>query len=247
MKQLASEQKVDMESFEREMLLLYRLPPHPNIVRYLFHSTVNGKLCLFMTRHSSTLQEKIHTRYEKNEDFSENSIRSIGCKIISGIKFLHSNHIIHRDIKTENIYYTSGSDGDLKEVVIADFDSATTRTSNVQSTIGTLGYMAPEVFNSKEIGTGYSNSADIFSFGMVLYSLITLREPFYHVTNPFQIYIDLKNNVCPMLDDSHISKYSAELLQLHRDCIQLDPECRPTPATILEILQGKTSAPSNNN
>jgi len=119
-----------------------------------------------MTRHASTLQKVIHTKFQEKDAFSETAIRSIAFKIVSGIKFLHGNQIIHRDIKTENIYVTPSSDGELKEVVIADFDTATrTGTANVpQSTIGTLGYMAPEVFNNKQLGTGYTFTADSMLF-----------------------------------------------------------------------------------
>ena len=129
MKQLTSENKIDLESFEREMDILYRLPSHPNIVRCkliqvegkicsihadLFHNTVNGKLCLYMTRHATTLQKVIHTNRRNENTFSEHEILSIASKIISGIEFLHENQIIHRDIKvcvlpfhidSTNMYY----------------------------------------------------------------------------------------------------------------------------------------------
>lgn len=53
-----------------------------------------------MTRHTSTLQKVIHTKSDGDAQyFSENAIRSIALKIISGIQFLHNHQIIHRDIK----------------------------------------------------------------------------------------------------------------------------------------------------
>ena len=57
-----------------------------------------------MTRHATTLQRVIHTAREDNNLFSENEIRAIATKIISGIQFLHENQIIHRDIKVCQLF-----------------------------------------------------------------------------------------------------------------------------------------------
>src|SRR3990167_4155180 len=206
MKQLASENKIDLVNFEQEMTILYQLPAHPNIVRCLyfplpssfsfpfssfslpsfffppflplllpllftcpcplslhstllsfsstislsispsillstltlsdlfyclyiyiylsiylsisiylfiyscmvanlnenqdlFHCTLNGKLCLFMTRHSHTLQNIIHRKRDLKQPFSQPELCSVAYKIISGIEFLHTQQILHRDIK----------------------------------------------------------------------------------------------------------------------------------------------------
>lgn len=63
--------------------------------------------------------------------------------------------------KAENIYCTPDSCGNLKEVVVADFDTAKrTQGTTALSTIGTLGYMAPEVFDNSNVEGSYSFSAD---------------------------------------------------------------------------------------
>ena len=65
----------------------------------LFHCTLNGKLCLFMTRHSHTLQNIIHRKRDLKQPFSQPELCSVAYKVISGIEFLHTQQILHRDIK----------------------------------------------------------------------------------------------------------------------------------------------------
>jgi len=235
MKQLQSSNKIEVESFEREMAMLYELPKHPNIVQYLFHCTLNGNMCLFMTQYDSTLKDIIDEKVKSNESFSEYEICSISKKIMLGIQHLHKHDIIHRDIKTQNIYCTVTTTG-LQEVVIADFDTAKHIGKTCLSTIGTLGYMAPEVFDNTELKS-YSYSADIFSFGMVLYSLLSLKEPFYNIDNPFRIYEAMKNGQCPLIEEEKMKNYSSGLIRLHKSCTQLQPDLRPTTSGVLIILE----------
>lgn len=105
-------------------------------------------------------------------------------QIIFGLKYLHYNNIIHRDIKCSNIFLDQ-----YDNIKIGDFGTSKILTEYLnygQTQIGTPYYMAPEIF--KRIR--YTNKVDIWSLGIVLYELITLDVPFkgYNM-------IDLKNNI----------------------------------------------------
>jgi hypothetical protein len=101
MKQLKREyvSKMDIQCFEREMDILYQLPPHPNIVRYLFHTAIGKDLCLFMQLYSGTLREYLDKRREQNQLLSVEMICAMALEISDGLAFLHEHNVIHRDIK----------------------------------------------------------------------------------------------------------------------------------------------------
>jgi len=250
MKQLASESKTDTENFEREMNILYNLPPHPNIVRYLFHKTIQGRICLFMTRYDCTLQTIIRKRRENQNYFSLEQICFIANKVLEGIRFLHQHQIIHRDIKTENVYVSMSYEGAMKEVVIADFDSAKRIGvgTTLQSTIGTFGYMAPEVYqrNLKDV-SGYTSNADVFSFGMVLYSLMSLEEPYSHIPNPFNIYQAIQKGEMPLLSEEQKKRYHSGIFLLYQACTRVDPEERPLMSVISTQLSALASLAATTN
>jgi serine/threonine protein kinase len=109
-------------------------------------------------------------RIEKNY-FNNNEIGLILIQILFSIHYLHSKKLLHRDIKTHNIFLTSlgfVKIGDLGFCKIYDND-------NSNSTFcGTPYYVAPEVWENQK----YSEKSDMFSIGVVLYELITFTRPF---------------------------------------------------------------------
>ena len=101
MKQLKREYvcSFDIKCFERELDILYRLPRHPNIVRYLFHTTIGSDLCLFMQLYSGTLREYLDSQRVNNNYLNYQTLSTMALEIVHGIQFLHSHGVIHRDIK----------------------------------------------------------------------------------------------------------------------------------------------------
>lgn len=101
--------------------------------------------------------------------------KSIIYQVLSGLKYLHENKIIHRDMKPANILM------DKSEIryKIADFGVATEvigKNSNTHRTnTGTPWYMAPEVIKNE----AYSYSIDIWAVGCILYELISGKRPYY--------------------------------------------------------------------
>lgn len=104
MKQLKRELvcQMDIKCFEREMDILYQLPPHPNIVRYLFHTSHGSDLCLFMQLYSDTLRNYLDERRKTQQLLPVELIAEMSLEIASGIQFLHQHGVIHRDIKVQN-------------------------------------------------------------------------------------------------------------------------------------------------
>lgn len=118
------------------------------------------------------LDNLIKKHIKDRKYISDKTIAKWTLQLASALKYLHRNNIIHRDIKTSNIFLDSNWDiklGDLgiSKIMGNDFNLANTY-------IGTPYYMAPELYEGKK----YNTKCDIWSFGCIIYELITLRKPF---------------------------------------------------------------------
>lgn len=111
----------------------------------------------------------------------------------SALKYLHRHHIIYRDLKSENILVWSfpaptSPDQTNHQVTIKLADYGISRSAalaGMKGLGGTPGFMAPEIekYVGKEL---YTDKVDSFSFGMYIYELVTLHQPFYDL-NPAQV------------------------------------------------------------
>ncbi|XP_016062096.1 PREDICTED: serine/threonine-protein kinase 33 isoform X2 [Miniopterus natalensis] len=118
----------------------------------------------------------------KKGHFSENETRWIIQSLASAIAYLHSNDIVHRDLKLENIMVKSSFTDDNNEmnlnIKVTDFGLAVKKHGGseamLQTTCGTPIYMAPEVINAHD----YSQQCDIWSIGVIMYMLLCGEAPF---------------------------------------------------------------------
>ncbi|XP_015419219.1 PREDICTED: serine/threonine-protein kinase 33 isoform X2 [Myotis davidii] len=119
---------------------------------------------------------------KRKEHFSENETRWIIQSLASAIAYLHSNDIVHRDLKLENIMvkssFTDANNEMNLNIKVTDFGLAAKKHGGseamLQSTCGTPAYMAPEVINDHD----YSQQCDIWSIGVIMYSLLCGEPPF---------------------------------------------------------------------
>ena len=218
-----------------ELNLLYQLPKHPNIINYLFHKDMGNELCLFMTEYDMTLNQEILRRKETDRHFGRRRIILICKEICKGMAFLHENNIIHRDLKSHNIFINLRGKI-VTDVVVGDFDvSMNSIKRRPVSCIGTPGYIAPEVLQAS-VCNPYDEKSDVFSFGMILYELMTLDPPYKSKKNAFMISKAILNGDKPHIDDD-ISDMYDELVDLHLICIETNPSLRFSFAEILEQLE----------
>lgn len=89
----------ERDAFEKEMAYLCQLPPHPNIVQYLFHTKMNKQYCLFMALYDGTLRQHIDACAANSKGFDVVNCTQIALKIAEGLAFLHDQQVLHRDIK----------------------------------------------------------------------------------------------------------------------------------------------------
>mmetsp|Transcript_11391 Transcript_11391/g.17082 ORF Transcript_11391/g.17082 Transcript_11391/m.17082 type:complete len:457 (-) Transcript_11391:57-1427(-) len=226
-----------VSNFMSEIALYEKLPPHNNIVRYLHSEETPTKIRLYLTRYSSSLGSEIRqldTAVSAGlaDPFSARKITAFALDLIRGLEFLHSHNIIHRDLKSDNVFVLKNERKEIQTLAIGDFDTAKVLNKNVvaKTVVGTPSFMAPEVL----AGEGaYDFKADVYSFGMILYECITLKLP-YHDVPLISVASKIMSGERPKMPKMD-SEYD-RLIQLFQACTERDSKRRPTPAQIKEAL-----------
>eukprot|EP01094_Clydonella_sp_ATCC50884_P023075 TRINITY_DN543_c0_g1_i1.p1 TRINITY_DN543_c0_g1~~TRINITY_DN543_c0_g1_i1.p1 ORF type:complete len:1398 (-),score=629.24 TRINITY_DN543_c0_g1_i1:161-4354(-) len=219
-----------VESFEKEITLLESLPMHPNIARYLFHQQDGDRLRLFITRYAGTLSDVIEKRERKGEPFTLPEIARFLLDVVRGLHFLHQNKIMHRDLKSDNVFTMLNEQGHVQQLAIGDFDQSRAVNQNQAMTcVGTPGYIAPEVLTGA--GGGYGFAADVWSVGMLAYELLTLKRPYHNLRGVSDINRASMTGTRPKLPDD-IDKQFQPIIDLHLACTEREPSKRPP---LLEI------------
>jgi serine/threonine protein kinase len=108
--------------------------------------------------------------------FTEEEAKQIILMMLQGMSHIHAHGIVHRDIKLQNVLIDENTN-DLK---IIDFGVSMKRElcSNKRVRVGTLKYMAPEVFTSNYSPESYTTASDIWAVGVTLYILFSGCYPF---------------------------------------------------------------------
>lgn len=147
---------------------------HPNIIKaYEVHSSADRNIHVCLEYCSGgNLYSHFPEIVGKRRPFDEEKAAFIIYQLLSALAHMHSRGICHRDIKFENIIVTKG---DSRIVKIIDFGAATHFTSGAMcEPIGTVYTMAREVMTGK-----YTEKADLWSVGVIVYMMLTLTKPFY--------------------------------------------------------------------
>ncbi|KDO17236.1 TKL protein kinase, partial [Saprolegnia parasitica CBS 223.65] len=143
---------------------------------------------------------------------------------------LHRNGFIHRDVKSQNIFLST-----THYIRLGDVGSARTVDELMTADIGTLFWMAPEVLRVGYEGKDqpYTIAADIYSFGVVLTELDTLKVPYEDEVHRYAIPNKVRNGqLRPHMSDS----CPQWLRDLADQCLSLDPKDRPTAENIIATL-----------
>ena len=160
---------------------------HPNIIGYkeAFFDENSKTLNIVMEyADDGDIDKKIKDNLQKGNMFSEKTLWSWIIQILKGLKYLHDNKIMHRDLKCANIFLMKTGLlklGDLNVSKIA-------KLGITQTQIGTPYYISPEVLEEKP----YNNKCDVWSVGCIIYEMCTLRPPF-RGTSLTELYRNIKN------------------------------------------------------
>lgn len=222
-----------LQAFKNEVAVL-RKTRHVNIL--LFMGCVSKPQLAIVTQwcEGSSLYKHLHVFETKFELFT---LIEIGRQTAQGMDYLHAKNIIHRDLKSNNIFLH-----DDLTVKIGDFGLATAKTrwsgsQQFHQPTGSILWMAPEVIRMQE-DNPYSFQSDVYAFGIVEYELLSGQLPYSHVNNKDQILFMVgRGYLRPDLNKLRQDTPKA-LRRLVEDCIKFNREDRPLFRQILASLEG---------
>ncbi|XP_066920931.1 serine/threonine-protein kinase Nek4-like [Clytia hemisphaerica] len=208
---------------QQEVEILSKLR-HPNIVSYKeSFQTNDGHLAIIMGYcEGGDLYTKLKKQAKQGEFLTETQIVEWFVQIAMALQYMHDRNILHRDLKTQNIFLTKSKiiklgDLGIARVLDSNADMATTM-------IGTPYYMSPELFSNKP----YNHKSDVWALGCCVYEMATLKHAFNAKDMNSLVYKILKGKTPTM--PKH---YSEELLEIIRSMLKYEPSSRPSASRIL--------------
>ncbi len=160
-----------------------------------------------------------HTLQEKKSSLTLKQAIEYGIQIADGLAAAHEKGIVHRDIKPENIMIRKDGIVQVMDFGLAKL-AGVSRLTKAGSTVGTLGYMSPEQVQGQET----DHRSDIFSFGVLLYEMLTGKSPFTGAHESAILYEIVNVDVPP--PSTVKPEIDGELDRIVLECMEKDPNER---------------------
>ncbi|XAR55747.1 Dual-specificity kinase [Bertholletia excelsa] len=225
-------EKTALESrFAREVNMMSKVK-HENLVKFV--GACKGPLMVIVTELLPGMSLRKYLISLRPKQLDIHVAINYALDIARAMECLHANGIIHRDLKPDNLLLTANQ----KSVKLADFGLAREEsvTEMMTAETGTYRWMAPELYSTVTLRQGekkhYNNKVDVYSFGIVLWELLTNRMPFEGMSNLQAAYAAAFKQERPILPED----ISPELAFIIQSCWVEDPNMRPSFSQIIRML-----------
>ncbi|XP_014245638.2 serine/threonine-protein kinase Nek8-like isoform X2 [Cimex lectularius] len=213
----------ELNAAERQMALneveVLSVLHHPNIISYLGSFEINGMLIIEMEyADGGTLSQFI---IKSKNPINELEIWNLYKQIVAAIQYMHEHNILHRDLKTANVFLTKELD-----IKVGDFgiSKVMNTKSQAQTVLGTPYYISPEMCEGKQ----YDEKSDMWALGCILYELACREKTFQGSNLPALVNKIMKGSYEPLP-----TVYSSGMKLLVSDLLQKDPALRPPASVVL--------------
>ena len=224
----------------REVNLLKKLL-HPHVVRLVGFSVLTSSRCgIVMEVMDQNLRAYVDSRFAVNSPLPQSEVLAIITKVAMGMEYLHSRGVAHGDLKGANVLVRNTKAGRNMDIKIVDFglsqvldEEPTSRRSGT----GTGWWRAPEIVSNSSLKQVDLMAADVYSFGMMCYEVVTGMSPYSDLRTKSYGLVEalVLGGVHP---DFKNAKMVDGLKALLDKCYSVDPRNRPTFSEIREQLAG---------
>eukprot|EP00906_Rhabdomonas_costata_P026487 RCo037704 len=217
----------DREAAQNEVDVLVKVPKHPNIIQYIEHYEQNGILYIIMEyADGGDLLQKIQLQKKDpgGARFSEDQIMTWFIQMALAVKHMHENKILHRDLKSANIFLTKEN-----AVKIGDFGFGKIMANTIaqaKTLCGTPYYFSPELCT----GRPYNNKSDIWALGCILAEMCCLGHA-YDAKNIKELVKRVTKGTYQPIP----SCYSSDLHRLIEIMLTKDQAARPNIKSVLTL------------
>lgn len=228
-------------AFTQEVAVWHKLD-HPNVTKFigatmgsseLHIQTENGQIampsniCCVVVEYLPGGALKTYLIKNRRRKLAFKVVVQLALDLARGLSYLHSQKIVHRDVKTENMLLDKN-----RTVKIADFGVARVEASNpndMTGETGTLGYMAPEVLN----GNPYNRKCDVYSFGICLWEIYCCDMPYPDLSFSEVTSAVVRQNLRPEMPRCCPSS----LANVMKRCWDANPDKRPEMDEVVSMLE----------
>ena len=210
-----------------EVIILRKLD-HSNIIKFknVFKRTKPNNSLNIVTEYADggDLNQKLKLYKQKLTPMTEKEILMILTQVCLALNHIHKKKIIHRDLKSGNVFLTKSGLVKLGDFGIAKGFKNTWEKAKTK--VGTPYYLSPEIIKCKP----YDAKSDIWALGVLIYEMMTFKMPF-NASSLSSLSLKIIKGVYPPLPRS----YSKDLIDLVKRCLSINPKQRPGVESILRL------------
>ncbi|XP_009613289.1 serine/threonine-protein kinase 52 [Nicotiana tabacum] len=228
-------------AFTQEVSVWHKLD-HPNVTKFIGatmgasglnlqtesgHIGMPSNICCVVVEYLPGGALKSYLIKNRRKKLAFKVVVQMALDLARGLSYLHSQKIVHRDVKTENMLLDKS-----RTVKIADFGVARVEASNpndMTGETGTLGYMAPEVLN----GNPYNRKCDVYSYGICLWEIYCCDMPYPDLSFSEVTSAVVRQNLRPEIPRCCPSS----LANVMKRCWDANPDKRPEMDEVVSMLE----------
>ncbi|KAM3270342.1 serine/threonine-protein kinase STY13 isoform X2 [Capsicum chacoense] len=212
------------QAFQQELMMLARLK-HQNIVRFIGACRKPMVWCI-VTEYAKGGSVRQFLARRQNRSVPLKLAVKQALDVARGMEYVHDLNLIHRDLKSDNLLIAAD-----KSIKIADFGVARieVQTEGMTPETGTYRWMAPEMIQHRP----YTHKVDVYSFGIVLWELLTGMLPFQKMTAVQAAFAVVNKGVRPAIPNDCLPVLS----EIMNRCWDANPDNRPPFSQVVRMLE----------